>query len=111
MIRPMTQGKCLKLSKLGEASILKGCHTLVKKDPTAYAPYTQWILKKNEDRCWPFAIQSPLYPQEYEVPDIVPKGDFELLRVQNWRLLEENETLKVRHHMITQENNQLTHEL
>lgn len=69
---------------------LKGGTYFGKKDFAVYSPYAKWIEERNKDRHWPFPLEVPLYPQEPDHPDVVPKGSYDQIQAQNLRLLAKN---------------------
>ncbi|XP_050914954.1 uncharacterized protein LOC127129888 [Lathyrus oleraceus] len=51
----------------------KGKEFFGKKDCIAYPPYTYWIKERVQTVLLPFPIEKPLYPQEPDHPDFVPR--------------------------------------
>lgn len=51
----------------------KGKEFFDKKDCVAYPPYADWIKERVQTVLLPFPMDKPLYPQEPDHPDFVPR--------------------------------------
>ncbi|XP_050877513.1 uncharacterized protein LOC127081283 [Lathyrus oleraceus] len=65
----------------------KGKEFFGKKDCVAYPPYMDWIKDKVQTVLLPFLIEKPLYPQEPDHPDLMPREHFNktLLLNKKWK--------------------------
>lgn len=82
-----------------------------KRDCVAYSPYLSWITDRVEFVGLPFPRVEPLYPQEPENPDFVPKGDFNKIASMNKNLRQEREDMSMQVYAARQEKMEMVHKI
>lgn len=64
----------------------KGKEFFGKKDCITYPLYIYWIKDRFQTILFPFSIEKPLYPQEPDHPDFVPREYFNKTLLLNKKL-------------------------
>lgn len=70
----------------------KGKEFFGKKDYVAYPPYPDWIKDRVQTVLFPFPMEKPLYPQEEDHPDLVPREYFNKTLLLNKKLKQEKKS-------------------
>lgn len=75
-----------RVSKACNQILCKGKEFFGKKDCIAYPLYIDWINDRVQTILLPFSIEKPLYPQEPNHPDFVPREYFNKTLLLNKKL-------------------------
>ncbi|KAI5442018.1 hypothetical protein KIW84_011184 [Lathyrus oleraceus] len=89
----------------------KGKEFFGKKDYVAYPPYADWIKERIRTILLPFPTENPLYPQDPDHPDFVPREYFNQTLLLSKKLKQEMEDLSMQVFSSRQEKMDLAHKL
>ncbi|XP_050897656.1 uncharacterized protein LOC127104515 [Lathyrus oleraceus] len=89
----------------------KGKELFGKKDYVAYPPYADWIKERVQTVLFPFPMENPLYPQEPDHSNFVPREYFNHTFLSNKNLKQEKEYLGMQVFSFRQETMDLAHKL
>lgn len=74
---PDSTGGMERAAKAWGSIHLKGGTYFGMRDSIVYFPYAKWIEERKKYRHCLFSLEVPLYPQEPDQPDVVPKGSYD----------------------------------